>query len=207
MPGSERIKALSSLDCSANDLGGIFFATTRETAVTISEEETLFWSETIRCTRLGLTSNLTSGLSKERHYWSELLEKCGFATVKPEILCAFSLALRLAYRVFKEPARFDPWAMALINRFIDRLMRRDDNELLDCAHRKLTESRANLTSGVETSEHESAQLALKATIDIILEKGPEAATYREIAKRAELSMSSVQHFFPSRAGISQCSLP
>ena len=189
---------LSELDCHPNDLGMVLYAGTREFAVAKAGDEALFWADTIRRARLNDKSTPTPGIMEELNHWAELLRLCGLETIEPALLCAFSLALRFAYRTFDNPNRFDPWAMALTQRFTDRLTGQNCNQPIDSAYRKLAEKRANLWNGAREAPHETAQLIMRTTTQIILENGAESATFREIAAKAGLSVSSVQHFFGSR---------
>lgn len=193
-----RAAELEELDSQVSDLGPALFIATRELAIGHPGEEALFWADVIEAARLSRAVSATAALTAERRFWSRLLETCALDTNASDVLHAFSLALRFGYLITARPERFDPWAMALVNRFAARLLGGPRDAPQDSAYRKRAEDRANLSEIVPIPEHETAQLILKTAIQTILEDGTDGATIREIARRAGLSVSSVQHFFGSR---------
>ena len=189
---------LESLPCEPTDFGSMLFAATRDIAVRLRGEESLFWNDVIDAARIARPVYAAGGLASERTYWTHLLQACCLDTVKADVPHAFSLALRFAYQVFDAPDAFDAWAMALATRFAARLTGAPCETPDDSAYRRRAEDLANLSESLPVPEHETARLILRAAIETILEDGTEAATFREIARRAGLSVSSVQHFFGSR---------
>ncbi|MEL6661794.1 MAG: TetR/AcrR family transcriptional regulator [Pseudomonadota bacterium] len=193
-----RAVGLAGLCCEACDLGPMLFSTTRDVAVGQIGEEALFWDGVVQAARQSSTVAESNGVQAERLFWADVISACDLGWVPPEFLHAFSLALRFGYLVMRDADRFDPWAMALTNRFAERVTGGACDDAVDSAHRRRTEDVANLEDAAAIPEHDTARHILETTKRTILDDGADAATFREIARRSELSVSSVQHFFGSR---------
>lgn len=189
---------LATLQLHAGDLGPALFVATRRMVERLPGEQALFWADIVKAARVCAPTSMHAGLEAERRYWSELLDRSGLEHVDPALVQAFSLALRFAYQVFAAPGRFDPWALALVQRFSSRLSGRAHLAAGESAYRERAERLANLSEVTSVPRHQTARQILDAAVQTILERGAEAATFREIARRAGLSVSSVQHFFGSR---------
>ena len=193
-----RATSLAGLRCVAFDLGPILFSTTRDAAAAQIGEEALFWDGVIQAARQSSTMATQKGIQAERLFWADVISACDCGQVPPEFLHAFSLALRFGYLVVRDADRFDPWAMALTHRFAERVTGGPCVVAVDSAHRRQTEDVANLEDDAAIPEHDTARHILETTKRTILADGADAATFREIARQSELSVSSVQHFFGSR---------
>lgn len=191
-------RTLAGLDASPPDFGPALFSALRGAAATAPGPEALFWGDVIEAARVGRPVTDIEAVAAERACWDGLLAACGLAPSLGGLVQAFALGVRLAYRVFERPEAFDPWALALVLRFAERLTGGPCDAPLDSALRARAEARANRQEGVPVADHETARLIVRTTVDIVLAQGAEAATHRAISQRAGLSVSSVQHFFGGR---------
>jgi AcrR family transcriptional regulator len=163
-------------------------------------EVRLIWNRRIGVARSGRPPEAAPHIAAEQAFWSKLLSGCGMAHLLPENMVSLSSALTFAYLTFADPADFDPWALALIQRFSDRALGRsvtDADNALRCA----AEAAASLAEPVMRADHDTAQRILAAAIALIMSDGAETVTHRAIAAHAGLSVSSVQHFFGTRRAI------
>jgi len=190
--------ALGDLQHSAADLGATLFLASRRLAIRYRGEQALFWARVIKAARLGDTAPFSEGLSSEHAHWRDVLDWAGLAGVDAALAQSFSLALRFAYHACGQPERFDPWAMVLAQRLAARLCGQAPTTAEDSAYRQRAESRASLSDEASVQRHDTARQIIETAVETILEGGAELATFREIAKRSGLSVSSVQHFFGSR---------
>ncbi len=189
---------LEDITHSAADLGATLFLASRRLATRYRGEQALFWARVIRAARVGDTAPFTEGLSSERAYWRDVLERAGLAGVDTALVHSFSLAIRFAYHACGQPERFDPWAMVLAQRLASRLCGQAPTTAEDSAYRQRAENRASLSDEARVHHHGTARQIIETAVETILEGGAELATFREIAKRSGISVSSVQHFFGSR---------
>ncbi|MEO0815823.1 MAG: TetR/AcrR family transcriptional regulator [Pseudomonadota bacterium] len=192
-------KTLEIQGAQTADIAPLVFITTRQLISEHPGGQALFWKDVIESARLDKTTRFGAGFEAEHLYWDALLRRSGLHRLKAAIVQALSLALRFGYQVFQSPGAFDTWALALVNRFTVRVSGMTPETGTDSAVRAHAEQVAGLDMApLDVSNHETARLILGTTVKTVLEAGADAATFREIARRSGLSVSSVQHFFGSR---------
>ena len=193
------LDSLETLSPSAFDFVPFVFSAIRSAITDHSGAEAVFWNDVLRAARTDQVCDCKLGIQEEGRFWQSLLAKCGLENVNAHVLHSFALALRFGYLIYRSPAQFDPWALALITQFGARAMGK--GQPTDSAVR----ARAELAlAGMQTQErpgHPTADSILSATVEILLREGAEIVTHRSVAKRAEISVSSVQHFFGTRSAL------
>lgn len=192
---------LGELTLRSDDFAPAAFSTLRQNCVTLRGEDNLFWHAAINSCRQQTPLLGIDAIQAEHEFWRQLAGRCGISIQVAEPLACFAQALRFSWQVFETPERFDPWAMALITRFAARASGEVPTKAPDSAWRQLAETEAELDAGPPPPNHVSAQRIVEATISLIMSEGAAAANHRSIAARAELSVSSVQHFFGTRSAI------
>lgn len=195
---ADRINDLSLADLGAHDLAPLVFSINRQLVTEHPGAHALFWMDMINAARSGHGPVFSKSVQAEHRYWTKALAQSGLAHLHPSNLQAFGLALRCSYRLFELAEGFDPWAQALVNQLCRRLIGEHPIIEIDSLFRQRSEQAAQLSNGGAPPQHETASLIVQTTVNTILDAGVEAATFREIARRAGLSVSSVQHFFGSR---------
>lgn len=196
----DRAVWLEGLSPDRAEFGALVFTLIQSAARNRRGELRLVWNgrlEDIRKCRLPVSEELHAA---ELAVWERLLKLSRIDTLSPGTLLAFSQSLTLAYLAFDEPEDFDPWALMLVQRFSARLLKAPLDGADSSVRRAAEANAASIPSGPK-SQHETATRILKTTISLILAEGADAVTHRRIAAEADLSVSSVQHFFGTREAI------
>lgn len=188
--------SLETLSPYESDFVPFVFSATRSATTELSGEEAFFWNDVLLAARTGRGNERTSAILEEQRFWQNLLKACGLNRLYPETLHSFVLAIRFGYLIHRNPAEFDPWALALITQFGARAFgvgRPTDSSIRVQSERELSGMQAG-----GRSTHPTAEAILMATVELLLQKGAEVVTHRSVAKQANTSVSSVQHFFGAR---------
>jgi|GEM_PF-2915094 len=197
---ADQARRLEDLPLAEGDFAPLAFTTIQSIIRLHRGEERLLWQSRIEAARAGEMSGLFASATAERQFWGSLLEGCGMTSLLPGTLQSFASAIRFAYLAFPELSAFDSWALALLQRFTDRSQARAVSDT-DSAVRLAAETAARHAESDTVPDHDTARRILGAAAALVMEQGAEAATHRAVAARAELSVSSVQHFFGTRRSI------
>lgn len=192
------LENLSDLDAQPGDLLALAFTANRAAVTQLGGAEDLFWSDALDAARRGASPPHRSGLAAERAFWTRLSQCVASTTAAPDLLLAFSLSLRFSYLVFETPEDFDGWALALLDRFCDRLSGGAPESAADSGFRRAAEISRLSEEPADAPRHETAKKILETTVDLIIEHGVGAVSHRKIAAAGGFSVSSVQHFFGAR---------
>ncbi len=188
--------SLETLSPYESDFVPFVFSAIRSAVTEFSGEEAFFWNDVLLAARTGLGNERTSAILEERRFWQSLLKACGLDRLYPETLHSFVLAIRFGYLIHRGAAEFDPWGLALITQFGARAFsggRPTDSSIRIRSERELSGMQAE-----GRSTHPTAKAILTATVELLLQRGAEVVTHRSVAKQANTSVSSVQHFFGAR---------
>ena len=203
---SEWSSKLDEFDYSRYELAPIIFSVARSTAINCRGQEGLFWKSVIGAARLGQTEMRFRALNAEQAYWEMLSRKLGLDELAPRLLQSFCLALRFAFHIVETADRIDPWLLTTTNRFVDRLIGAPITDSYDSAVRLRIEHESLRIARSEIPDHDTARRIIQTVIDIMLVQGPSAATFRAIAQKSGLSVSSIQHFFGSQSAYVQAAV-
>ena len=193
-----RAARLDALSLGPDDFGPGVYSALRDHVANCRGEEILFWNEVISCCRTSRAPASAEGFEAEDAFWGKLLKVCGITRLQPQVMQCFALAVRFAWMIFETPEAFDAWAFALVTRFADRARGNAPASDGDPAWRRHAAAQAGLEKAPAIPDHDTARRVIKATIDLIMSQGAASVTHRSVAARANLSASSVQHFFGSR---------
>ena len=187
-------------DCrlSLNDLAALIFLKNRSALLDYGGAEDVFWSSVFLAARGHENISSVSSLKQEHAFWTYVADSADGTHVQSDILLAFSLALRFSYLVFEKQDDFDPWALALVGRFSDRLKGYAPSEAKDSAFRRQYEMAVSFETDMSEPGHETARKIIQTTADLMTNDGVAAVSHRKIAAAGGVSVSSVQHFFGSR---------
>jgi len=194
-------RQLGELSLRPDDFAPAAYTTLRQHCLALPGEDNLFWHAAIASCRRQAPLPDIGANEAELEFWRQLVARCSIPLQLAEPMTCFAQALRFSWQVFETPELFDPWAMALITRFAARAAGEAPATAADSAWRQFAETEAELEGGPPKSDHPSARRIVEATISLIMSEGAAAANHRSIAARAELSVSSVQHFFGTRRAI------
>lgn len=192
---------LADLKLEISDLAPMLFATIRRILVEHRGCHCVFWEALLLHSRARLPFEQPQSYLAEQAFFSSLLSAMGHQQDETPLLHTLALALRSGYLMFREPSYFDAWAFALVQRFCERFSGAVPHLASDSAARVQAETAIAVLQMPSTSRHETAIAILAAARAIAMQMGEPALTHRAVASRAGLSVSSVQHFYGSRASL------
>lgn len=195
----EQFRGLQTLTPRASDLAPIVFSSIRKAISDNPGAEAFLWNDMLVAARTDGTAKHQQAIVTEARYWKTLLRSCGVENIYPETLHSFALAVRFGYFIHRDRSAFDPWAFSLVTQFCLRAL--GGGSPMDSAIRESAEKSISAFETAVAPKHPTAESILQATVDLLLQSGAEAITHRAVAKRAELSVSSVQHFFGTRSNL------
>lgn len=192
---------LNSLTLSQSDLGPVLFTTLRQILIEHRGGYAMLRDVLLQNLRDGRVFETPHVHLAEQAYFAHLAAKLGHSADQALILQAFCGALQFGYLLHVTPTEFDAWALALIQRFCDRFSGAAPTTSDDSALRLKAEAASAAFEDVSVSNHATSATLLASACKISLEQGAGALTHRAVARDAGLSVSSVQHFFGSRASL------
>lgn len=192
---------LNNLTLSQSDLGPVLFTPLRQILIEHRGCYAMLRDMLLQDLRDGRIFDTPQVHLAEQAYCARLAAKLGRSADQALVLQAFCGALQFGYLLHVRPAEFDAWALALIQRFCDRFSGAAPTTTDDCALRLKAEASSAAFEDVSFSNHATSETLLASACKISLEQGAGALTHRAVARDAGLSVSSVQHFFGSRASL------
>jgi AcrR family transcriptional regulator len=195
----DQLRELQTLTLRPSDFAPLAFSSIRQAISHNAGEEAFFWNDVLVAARTGSMISRRQAILEEASFWKTLLGACGIENIHLETLHCFALAVRLGYVVYHDLSAFDPWAFSLVTQFGARAL--GGGAPTDSAIRARAEQSITAYDEAVAPKHPTAEAILMSTIDLLIQDGAEAITHRNVAKKAGLSVSSVQHFFGGRSSL------